>query len=608
MDQMVNFGIMFIINIINMGKGYENIYSDIKNAKDEKNMESAIEEMSDEDVSMAIEDEVEAYGKAEVELMISRLDLGENESKKEKTMEELKELIEYSKEINQITDKYDILLAIEPKGENGREYDDEFEAFYNRIKDNLNEEKDLSDDEYEKMCPTFTYPGKDSINLEEIKNVESKLQELECKAGENLKNENARAIISDLIRLGMSKIKFHEYFAKGESDQTFEQSKIYYGDINDELCKRANEAYADKVEFLKNRPEKSDLEKKLEESEFNAQEIRTYLELALIKTGLKDSGYEVVIDDSVSNIRVSTRTPKYDHGVVLIPPNRKVSGMRMLELCAHEIGRHVTTNYYHEKNGFKGPMGEGWNTVNEGVSIRSEKEIKKEVLGDSFSDYGIDVDYYVLAMEKVRGEKNSEDEYENGWNYAKVFKYIYNLSLEENLCDNGYYKIKDKTESVENEDKKILEERLMKIREKSEKEAINRAKKTCVRVFKGFDPKSGGKYFSKDKIYFEGEVELFDLENAGSIEEFEKYVRLTRVDPKFVPYLIKMGAYAYDKGLKAAKDVAKTIWEDLELPNKEVLQGNKDYELFLPYLNEFMEKYYKDELYNLYDEKEARTE
>jgi hypothetical protein len=64
------------------------------------------------------------------------------------------------------------------------------------------------------------------------------------------------------------------------------------------------------------------------------------------------------------------------------------------------------------------------------------------VLGDSFHDYEINADpYYVMAMEKIRGGKNGEGKYENGWNYAKVFKYIYDLNLEENLCGNGYHKL-----------------------------------------------------------------------------------------------------------------------------------------------------------------------
>ncbi len=591
-----------------MKKSYQDIYSEIKNAKDEKNSESAIEEMSDESVSRVIEDETDAYSEMEVEAMIKKLDLGGNEKNREKIGKELKELIEYSKEINQITDKYDIMLAVEPKGEDGRSYEDEFKVFYEKIKDNLNDKEDLDDDESKKICPTFTYPGKKDINLEEINDVKNELLEVESRAGKTLENENAQAIVFELIKLEMSKIKFLENFAKGESDQAFEQSKVYYGDIDDRLCERAKKVYADKIEFLKNRPEKSDLEKELEESEFNAEEIKTYFELALIKAGLKESGYKVIIDDSVTNIRVNAKTPKYNHGVILIPPDRKVNGMKMLKLLAHETGRHVTTNYYNEKNGFKAPMGEGWNAVNEGISMRSEKETEKEALGDSFSDYGIDIDYYVLAMEKVRGSKNSDNEHENGWNYAKVFKYIYNLSLEENLFDNGYYKIKEEIKSAENEENNDLEERLKIIKEKSEKKAVNKAKGICLRVFKGFDPKLGGKYFPKDKIYFEGETELFDLEKAGSIEEFEECVRLIRVDPKFVPYLIKMGAYTYDKGLKVAKDVAKTIWKDLDLPNKEVLRGKKDFKLFLPYLSEFMEKYYKDELFNLYDKKETQFE
>lgn len=587
-----------------MGKRYEGIYSDIRKAEGDLNMENTIKEMSDESVSLAIEDEAKSYGMAETEMMIKSLDLDEKGAGKEKTRKELKELMDYSKEISGITDKFDLLVTIEPKGENGRKFSEEIEAFYQKIKKNLSEENYLSDEEYLKMCPTFTYPEKSKIDLSEMEDAEMKLRELERRAGESLENVNAKAIVSDLIKLGMSKISFYQHFAKGESDQAFEQSKNYYGDISDDLCKKANDTYKDKIEYLKNRPEKSELENELEDSEFNAEEIRTYFELALIKAGLKDSGYKVVIDNDISNIRVSAKTPKYDHGVVLIPADKKVSGIRMLELLAHEIGRHVTTNYYNEKNGFKGPMGEGWDTVNEGVSKRSELEIKKEVLGDSFHDYEINADpYYVMAMEKIRGENNGEGGHENGWNYAKVFKYIHNLSLEENLCSNGYYKLKERIESAPENEIKDLNVKLMKIKEKSDKEAVNTAKRICLRTFRGFDPKSGGKYLSKDRIYFEGETELFDLENAGSIQEFEKYVRLSRVDPKLIPYLIKMGAYTFDRGLKAAKDVAKTIWKELDLPNKEVLQGKRDYELFLPYLSEFMERYYKDDLYNLYEEK-----
>lgn len=339
-------------------------------------MENAIEEMSDESVSRSIEDEAESYGMAETEMMIKSLDLDESKTGKEKTRKELKELMDYSKEISAITDKFDLLVTIEPKGENGRDMKEEFEAFYQKIKENLSSEKNLSDEEYLKMCPTFTYPGKGKIDQVEIRDVEMKLQELERRAG-SLENENAKVIVSDLIKMGMSKLSFYEHFAKGESDQAFEQSKNYYGDVSDDLCKKANEIYEDKIEYLKNRPEKSELENELEDSEFNAEEIRTYFELALIKAGLKDGGYKVVIDNEISNIRVSAKTPKYDHGVVLIPADKKVSGIRMLELCAHEIGLHVTTNYYNEKNGFKGPMGEGWDTVNEGVSKRSELEIKK---------------------------------------------------------------------------------------------------------------------------------------------------------------------------------------------------------------------------------------
>lgn len=505
-----------------MNKDYKDVYSEIKDVKNEKDMENSIEELSEESVLKNIESEMSEFGQEERSVMLKRLDLGEKRPEKDIAEKDLGELMEYAKEIDRLTDKFSILQSIEPKGENGRAYDEEFGEFYKKIKSNLSEEKDLSREEYEKMCPAFIYPVRDKINLKELEEAEIKLVQLKRQA-ENLKNDNTKTIVSDLLKMGVNKIKFHEYFVKGDSDKAFEQAKLYYGDISDELCTKAKNTYENKLEYLKKRPKKSDLEKKLEDSEFNAQEIKTYFELALVKAGLKDSGYEVAIDDSVTNIRVSEKTAKYDHGVILIPPNKKASGMEILELCSYEIGRHVTTNYFHQKNGFRGSMGEGWDTINEGVSKRSERDVRKEVLKDSFNDFEIDAaPYYILAMEKIRGEKNNKGEYENGCNFAQVFKYIYKLSLEENLCDSGYYRFKDEIEAAKGEERESLETKLAKIKERCDKKAVDLSKKTCLRTFKGFDPKTGGKYLPKDKIYFDGETQLSDLENAGSVEKYCK--------------------------------------------------------------------------------------
>ena len=469
---------------------------------------------------------------------------------------ELKELMEYSNEINENVGKYDTLSFIEPKGKNGVSYDKEFSSFFEKIEDHLDEEKYLSDDKYSEMCPTFTYPGIEEIDEKDLENKKLELRKVEEKI-KKCENENVSKIAFELLELGNAKIDFHKYLKDGDSESAFECSKIIWGDIDDNLCQKADEAYKQKIEFLKNKSEKTESENILENNEFDAEDIKHYFELAITKAGLGDSGYEVVIDNSVTNLRVSTQNPKYDHPVVLIPPNRKVNGIHLLELISHEIGRHVVTNIYNEKQGFKETMGKDWNVFNEGISLKSEREIKEVVLGDSVEnfDYDIDQAYYILAMEKIK----------DGWNFAKVFKYLYDLSYEEELYKCKFYDLENKYENLDTKNNDIKEE-IANLKKQSKEKAIDISKKKCLRVFRGFNPKEGGKYLPKDIIYFKGEIEVQKMEQIEHGEDLEKYLRLSRVDPKFIPYLIKMNAYVDEKGLEMAKDVAKQIWQDKGWP------------------------------------------
>jgi len=535
---------------------------------------------------------------------------------------ELKELMEYSNKIHEIMKSYDSEYFIEPEGEEGRSFDEEFDLFFDKIKDYLDEDSDISDDEYLKicssedqkisdeeyaeMCPIFTYPNMDEIDEKKLEKAKNDLEELEKEINIECKNEDVKKIVDEIFLLSRARIGFYESLKSGDSNKAFEQVKVLRGEADDNLYKNANDVYREKLKFHKHRPEKSELEKRLENTEFDAQGIRTVFELAIIKGELFDGGYKVAIDKNVTNILVSTDRPGYDSPVVLIPFNEKKNGLQLMKLVAHEIGRHVTTNIYNEKQGFEGTMGKGWNVVNEGISKRSEREVAGEILGEECYDFEIITEpYYVLAMEKIRGKRNQEGQYENGWNYAKTFKYIYNLRFKDELYKNGYNNLKGQLDAMSVDDEKeIIIKKNKELEEKSKAIAKKTAKMICRRTFKGFNPKEGGKYNPGDKIYFEGEVKMLELEKAKSVEEFEECLRLSRVDPEFVPYLIKMGAYTYKKGLQIAKDVAKEIWKDEELPIKETMQGNKRYELFLPYLSEFMEKHYRDELYNLYDSKQ----
>ena len=496
---------------------------------------------------------------------------------------ELKELMEYSNEINDIVGKFDTLFYIEPKGRDEINYDEEFELFFEKIKDHLDEKEYLKDDKYSEMCPVFTYPEIEKINEKELKDKKQDLDDLEKKI-KKCKNENISKIAFELLELGNAKVDFHKYLKNGDSENAFECSKIIWGDIDSDLCQKADEAYKQRIKFLKDKSEKTELENMLENNEFDAEDIKHYFELAITKAGLENSGYEVVIDDSVTNLRVSTKNPKYDHPVVLIPPNRKVNGVKLLELIAHEIGRHVVTNIYNEKQGFKETMGKDWNVFNEGISLKSEKEIKKIVFGDSAENFDYDIDhaYYILAMEKIK----------NGWNFAKVFKFLYDLSYEEELYKCKYYDLENKYKELDVKNNDIKEE-IANLKEQSREKAIDVAKKKCLRTFRGFDPKKGKLHLPKDIIYFKGEIEVSKMERTEGGKKLEKYLRLSRVDPKFIPYLIKMNAYIDEKGLQMAKDVAKQIWQDRGWPvdyikDKKWYEENTQMDRHWAYRKDFM--------------------
>lgn len=174
------------------------------------------------------------------------------------------------------------------------------------------------------------------------------------------------------------------------------------------------------------------------------------------------------------------------------------------------------------------------------------------MLGDLYADSEIDFSiYYVLAMEKIK----------NGWNFAKVYRYIFRLNYKEKLLENRCHKLKNKSAKHSCE-------------VKSKKEATEVAKKICLRVFRGFDPKKGYMYFPKDKIYFEGKIKISELEKIKLGKKLDKYLHLSKVDPKFIPFLIKIGAYTYEKNWKEAKSVATQIWIDYreEFMNKNIIK------------------------------------
>lgn len=451
----------------------------------------------------------------------------------------------------------------------------------------------------------YTYLDSEDTKLIDIEKLKIALDDLkEVQDEAQNKNEQVGNIVSKIIFPEKAKIQLLLEFKKDNSEGVFENGKIVYGDIDDELCKKALSIYNDKLEFLDNKNnlfkeldnnnlkealrylkivckhtdefsvenndnwykeklegikeerEEDNIEERLKENKFNAEDIKNYFEIALLKGGLKDSGYKVIIDSAVKSIGVFKKHPKYDNPVILIPENREVDGIKLLELIAHEIGGHIASGFYNNKQGLGAmSLGRNWETYNEGSAKINEVEIKKEILGNSYLDFKINSSpFYVLAMEKIK----------NGGDFNETYKYIFDLAKKEFLV-----KGRDSF--------------------KSEEDANKIAEKTCRRVYRGFDKKERGKYFPKDLSYLVGELGAQEMKKNRA----DKYLYLSKVDPELIPDLIKMGIYTYEKGLNMTKNVAKQIWQDKGwsadyIKSKEWYKENTQMDRHWAYRKEFM--------------------
>jgi len=274
------------------------------------------------------------------------------------------------------------------------------------------------------------------------------------------------------------------------------------------------------------------------------------------KEGFEKDGWEVVITSKVKSLDVRGFSEDYDHPVVLIPEKRddKVDGLKFLKLLSHE-NTHIITQTYNKKSGFENiSFGSDYETFTEGIAMIGEEEIEKEVMDES-KEVEINAHpYYVLGMQKIK----------EGANFAQAFDYLIELRKKELECK--------KTKKDEIED-----------------EAIKFVKKICRRVFRGFDPKKGGKYFPKDKAYLEGELGAKKMKEAGVVN----YLYKLKVDPKMIPHLSKLSIFTVNESIKDAKEIVKQIWRDKKWPidyikDKKWYEENTQMDRHWAYRKEFM--------------------
>ncbi len=489
--------------------------SRIKEAEKEREVKDALEEIEQETVAESIKDEMEDLTLEGIKLKLE--EIGINEEVKDRK-EARERLTEYVGEVYEIARNYEMVYSyFEPQGADGRSFDEEIDL--------LLEERRKGND----YNPKFVYPELNKLDVQKLEDSLVKLDDIK-KRVENEKNENVRNIVLEMISVAEAKINILLELKNNNPKGAFENAKIAYGDIDDQLCEKARECYEKRIEFFK-KEQKSELEKTLEQKKFDAESIKKYFDLVLDKSQLRYANLEVVIDEKAKAIDVRFSDPDYDHPVILIPPKRVVNGIKLIQLVAHEIGCHVVQNVYNSKLGLKGlSFGRKWEIVQEGFAIRSEAEVKEEVIGESEIDLEMQAKpYYVLAMEKI---KKSAD-------LAEVYEYIFNLRKEEFLA-------------------KGCDER------KSEEKASALTKNVLRRVIRGMYPY----YFPKDKAYFEGEFMAREMEKEG----VDKYLRHSKVDPALVPYMINLGIYSgtplYKRSLELAKIAAGKILDDIKSKDK----------------------------------------
>ncbi len=204
---------------------YLDISSDIKKAKEEEVVNNTVDKIITEDIADAIGDEMPNFknenrdeiGITEnIESVVEKLDINFDVIERQEAKEKL---IEYSNKINDYMKPYGLRTFVEPKGEGGIDYNKEFDSFYEKIKDYLDEDQNISDEEfiekcssknqeiadreYADMCPTFIYPEIENIDEEKLKETKKKLEELKDEIDIECKNENTKKYLTSFYYLQM---------------------------------------------------------------------------------------------------------------------------------------------------------------------------------------------------------------------------------------------------------------------------------------------------------------------------------------------------------------------------------------------------------------------
>jgi hypothetical protein len=229
---------------------------------------------------------------------------------------------------------------------------------------------------------------------------------------------------------------------------------------------------------------------------YNAADIKNAFELALSK--LMAEGWEVKVLTESSRSGISVNQEKK---IVEIPEKRDLTLENLKTLIAHEIGTHVQ----RRKNGERSRLmllGLGlpsYEKGEEGVATMREQVLKNKVLIKDFAG----LEYY-LSIGLAKGVDGKPRDFREV--YEIMEKYFYFKMVKEG-------------------------------KEINLKKAQDSAWNNCVRIFRGTDCQTKGVCFTKDIIYREGSIGVWDVVSKD-LKEMTRF-DVGKYDPKN-PYHISI--------------------------------------------------------------------
>lgn len=202
---------------------------------------------------------------------------------------------------------------------------------------------------------------------------------------------------------------------------------------------------------------------------YQAEEIKEVFEQALDK--LKSEGWEVVIDKS-SKTGISVDQEKMQ---VKVPQSREVLFKKLQTLVAHEIGTHVARRANGERSKLM-LLGLGLDRYEKGEEGLAT--MREQAIGGKVKDFSGPEAHLAISLASGLDGKPR--------NFREVYTIMVKNFLFKHLAAG----------------KNIKE-----AREKAEEDAWNR----CVRTFRGTDCKTPGVCFTKDIVYREGNIGVWDV-------------------------------------------------------------------------------------------------